>query len=429
MVTQIYMPPPAAFSYKKPVAAPTSEDEETSKAPGSQAPISAVASALEDQSQRKQQQSGMLGSAKELTQKEKIGIQTVLTDFQRTMAALGVSDSVKEEVLPYLQVITHQARRDKPSVGLIKEHLKIAARTLDSYISETLNQPSNVVEEWVGALLMQQIDYQCPDCPAIQGPNGSSMFKLGNEALDDVLNSAISSKLPLTKEERASFKQLNRLAQKSVQAGDYNTALQTYDQASAVIANKNQHEMEGQLNYQRGQALVKAGKPADACEALMKANEQIRVEIQPKLKAKVCKALGSLMLQTGELDDAQKYLEQSLMLESQLGDEAAKTQSLFYLGNIASKQRQWPEAQTHFNAALDRAKTFQPKLEARILGELGWVTQNQGNFKEAFGLYKQALQGQLSKTQNSKVWQHLASLYLQMDKPDKALKALQKVSQ
>lgn len=313
-------------------------------------------------------------------------------------------------------------------MGLIKEHLKIAARTLDSYIGDTLNQPSNVVEEWVGALLMQQIDYQCSDCPTIQGPAGSSMFKLGNEALDDVLNSAISSKLPLSKEERATFKQLNRNAQKAMQAGDYDTALQTYDEAAEVIANKNQHELEGKLNFQRGQALAKAGKPAEAAQSLLKANELIRVEIQPKLKAKVCKALGSLMLQTGELEDAQRYLEQSLMLESQLGDEAAKTQSLFYLGNIASKQRMWPEAQSHFNAALDRAKTFQPKLEARILGELGWVTQNQGNLKEAFGLYKQALQGKLSKSQNSKVWQHLASLYLQMDKPDKAMKALQKVS-
>ena len=44
--------------------------------------------------------------------------------------------------------------------NLIQSNLKIGASLLDNYISETLKKESKVVENWVDALFLQQIDFK-----------------------------------------------------------------------------------------------------------------------------------------------------------------------------------------------------------------------------------------------------------------------------
>ena len=89
-----------------------------------------------------------------------INIAQILKDFKNTTIAIGTPDDLKEEVSGYLELIEKQITKENPNSRLIKSNLKNAATILDNYISQTLDKDSKVVENWVDALFLQQIDFK-----------------------------------------------------------------------------------------------------------------------------------------------------------------------------------------------------------------------------------------------------------------------------
>ena len=92
--------------------------------------------------------------------KKKIDIDQVLSDFRNTANAIGAPDNIKSEVASYLTLIENQAQKENPNPQIIQSNLKNASQILDEYITKTLKKPSKVVENWVDALFLQQIDYK-----------------------------------------------------------------------------------------------------------------------------------------------------------------------------------------------------------------------------------------------------------------------------
>ena len=89
-----------------------------------------------------------------------INIAQVLKDFRNTALAIGTPPELQEEVDGYLNLINSQVIKENPNTKLIKSNLKNASSLLDAYISETLNKDSKVVENWVDAIFLQQIDFK-----------------------------------------------------------------------------------------------------------------------------------------------------------------------------------------------------------------------------------------------------------------------------
>lgn len=94
--------------------------------------------------------------------KNKISIEQVLKDFKNTTNAIGAPAEIQAEVSQYLSLIENQALKDTPNAQVIQSNLKNASQILDEYITKTLKKPSKVVENWVDALFLQQIDYKAP---------------------------------------------------------------------------------------------------------------------------------------------------------------------------------------------------------------------------------------------------------------------------
>ena len=92
--------------------------------------------------------------------KKRIGIDQVLSDFRNTANAIGAPDNIKSEVASYLTLIENQAQKENPNPQIVQSNLKNASQILDEYITKTLKKPSKVVENWVDALFLQQIDYK-----------------------------------------------------------------------------------------------------------------------------------------------------------------------------------------------------------------------------------------------------------------------------
>ncbi len=92
--------------------------------------------------------------------RRQIGIEQVLTDFKNTTNAIGAPDDIKAEVDSYLSLVESQAQKNNPNAQIIQSNLKNASQILDEYITNTLKKPSKVVENWVDALFLQQINYK-----------------------------------------------------------------------------------------------------------------------------------------------------------------------------------------------------------------------------------------------------------------------------
>lgn len=89
-----------------------------------------------------------------------INIAQILKDFKNTALAIGTPAELQEEVDGYINLIQSQVSKENPNTKLIKSNLKNASSLLDAYISETLNKESKVVENWVDAIFLQQIDFK-----------------------------------------------------------------------------------------------------------------------------------------------------------------------------------------------------------------------------------------------------------------------------
>lgn len=87
-----------------------------------------------------------------------INISQVLTDFKNTIVAINAPNEVRDEVYLYLNLVDRESKKQEPSRDIILANLKNASRISDTYIANSLNKPSNVVEGWIDALFLQKIN-------------------------------------------------------------------------------------------------------------------------------------------------------------------------------------------------------------------------------------------------------------------------------
>lgn len=90
----------------------------------------------------------------------KINIAQILKDFKNTAFAIGTPEDLVSEVDDYIDIIKKQISKDEPPVKVIQSNLKNAALILDKYISDTLNKDSKVVQNWVDAVFLQDVNYK-----------------------------------------------------------------------------------------------------------------------------------------------------------------------------------------------------------------------------------------------------------------------------
>ncbi len=129
-----------------------------------------------------------------------INIAQILKDFKNTAAAIGTPDDLKEEVNGYLTLIEAQVKKDNPNTKLVKSNLKNASSILDNYISKTLNKDSKVVENWVDALFLQQIDFSYNEGDInpqflVKFPDGSTQQEAKTEN-KTVVNETVQEPVP-----------------------------------------------------------------------------------------------------------------------------------------------------------------------------------------------------------------------------------------
>ncbi len=92
--------------------------------------------------------------------KSQVNIAQILTDFKNTALAIGSPPNIIQEVDRYLALAETESLKNDPDKKLIQSNLKNASTILDKFISVTLEKKSQVVENWIDALFLQQVNYK-----------------------------------------------------------------------------------------------------------------------------------------------------------------------------------------------------------------------------------------------------------------------------
>jgi len=222
-------------------------------------------------------------TAVDYSQKQ-IGIDQILSDFKNTINAIGTPDNVKEEVSAYLNLVQSQSEKNSPDREIIQSNLKNASKILDEYITNTLNKPSKVVEEWVNTLFLQHIDFKsqkineqqttqsaeepAPELPADKAPD-SEETKPPETAAPEISENAAEEKPADTKPEiyvpqDAKLKRMFIQAKKYAAIDKKEQALFSFQNAMKYAEEIGDEGAQAMIHYEEGNLYSGFNRPEDA---------------------------------------------------------------------------------------------------------------------------------------------------------------------
>jgi len=270
-----------------------------------------------------------------------INIAQIIKDFKNTAAAIATPPELNDEVNTYLALVESQVQKDDPNVKIIKSNLKNASSLLDSYITETLQRPSKVVENWLDALFLQRINFKfdSDDINAqflVKFPNGK---KIKNT--DDADDAGEIDESEETSEETATAKtpqdpQLKSLfikAKKYAFAKDYKKAMENFklalDRAIEVIDNDTQSKVLYEIGkiYDKNDYLT---------QALTSYNESLAITTDSNVKTQAHYSMAQIYDDIAEFEPAINHYLSSISYAGENENLSAQSASLTKIGNIYS---------------------------------------------------------------------------------------------
>ncbi len=332
-----------------------------------------------------------------------INIAQILKDFNNTAIAIGTPDDLKEEVNGYLSLIESQVKKDNPNTKLIKSNLKNASTILDDYISKTLNKESKVVENWVDALFLQQIDFKYDENEInpqflVKFPEGSTNKQEKAESKTTVqdtvtepvqqeieTDSKVVSLIPQDKELKSLFIQSKKLAY----ANEPEKAIQTFQKAMVRADEVGDNETKSKIYYEVGRIYDDHNFYA---QALKSYNNSIQNTKDNNVKTKAHYSMAQIYDDVNQIKPALDHYFNSISFAGEAENLAAQSTSLTKMGNIYTDMYD-DEALTYYSVADDLAsQTENSKIKGFVSSSLGNAYERFGESQKALRSYSKAVQ-------------------------------------
>jgi CHAT domain-containing protein/Flp pilus assembly protein TadD len=109
------------------------------------------------------------------------------------------------------------------------------------------------------------------------------------------------------------------------------------------------------------------------------------------LRAEVFNARGSIDLERGDLDDAERMFQSGLARARQSGDQVLQSHALTNLGVIALREEHYEDSLAHFSEASTLARSIGAKLVLeKLVANIGLIYYKLGDFERSLTNYKEA---------------------------------------
>ncbi len=377
-----------------------------------------------------------------------INIAQILKDFRNTAAAIGTPDDLNEEVDGYLELIERQVTKDNPNTRLIKSNLKNASTILDGYISATLEKESKVVENWVDALFLQNIDFNYNEEDInpqflVKFPEGSAerinKSKSAGSATENVSGTEetppeeklyarnIETKvyIPEDSELKSLFLQSKKLAY----ANEPGKAIENYRKALDRADIVGDTETKSKIFYEIGKIYDDYNYPA---QALTSYNKSIENTSDNNVKTKAHYSMAQIYDDVNQIKPALDHYFISAAYGGESENLAAQSTSLARMGNIFSDMYE-DEAFDYLNTAKDIAsETDNSKVKGFVFASLGRAYERFGEPQEALKSYSDAVRNYTDASSPLKTAQNYlsaADIMIDFNSSNKARGLLTKAKQ
>ena len=331
-----------------------------------------------------------------------INIAQILKDFKNTAAAIGTPDDLKEEVNGYLSLVESQVKKDNPNTKLVKSNLKNASTILDGYISQTINKDSKVVENWVDALFLQQIDFKYNENDInpqflVKFPQGSTEQAEKSESKTTVndtvkeplqqeidTNSKVVSLIPQDKELKSLFIQSKKLAY----ANQPEKAIATFQKALQRADEVGDNETKSKIYYEVGRIYDDHDYYA---QALTSYNQSLQNTTDNNVKTKAHYSMAQIYDDVNQIKPALNHYFSSISFAGEAENLAAQSTSLTKMGNIFTDMYE-DEAMQYYSIADDLASQIDnSKIKGFVSASMGDAYEKFGDSQNALKSYSKAV--------------------------------------
>ena len=353
-----------------------------------------------------------------------INIAQILKDFRNTAIAIGTPDDLKEEVNGYIELIEKQITKENPNSKLIKSNLKNAASILDNYISKTLEKDSKVVENWVDALFLQQIDFKYNE----EDINPQFLVKFPEDSVKE------PETQPEVKEQPASplIPQDSELKKLFIRAKKMTYANKP---AEAIVAFKAALDRATEVDDKETQSKIylEVGKIYDdhdyLAQALKSYNESVQRTKDCNVKTRAHYSMAEIYNDVNKIEPAIDHYFTTVSFAGEAENLTVQSKSLTKIGNIYSDMYE-KGAFDYFEVADSLAdETDNAKIKGYVSSSLGDAYERFGESNEALKSYSKAVRNYIDADSPQKVaknYLNAASIMLSFKNDEKAQALLEK---
>ncbi|MDD3437596.1 MAG: hypothetical protein PHC64_10635 [Candidatus Gastranaerophilales bacterium] len=316
-----------------------------------------------------------------------VNIAQILKDFRGTTKAIGASPELTDEVNAYLQLVEKQVKKDNPDIKIVRSNLKNASTLLDNYITETLQRPSKVVENWIDALFLQQINYRFNE----EEINPNFLVKFPNQQHEDDENGNSQSEDEEEKQEEEEksinipqdekLKSLFIQAKKYCYANNSKRAMELFKEALDRAIEVEDKETESKILYEIGKIYDKNDY---LVQALTSYNKSLTVTNDLNVKTKAHYSMAQIYDDVAQFESAINHYMSSISYAGVSENLIAQSTSLTKIGNIYSDEYKKEAFDFLLEADLLSAQTDNTKIK-------GFISSNIANAYDRFNEPQKAL--------------------------------------
>lgn len=324
-----------------------------------------------------------------------VNIAQIIKDFKGTVKAIGASPELAEEVDIYLALVEKQVTKDNPDIKLVRSNLKNASSLLDAYITETLQRPSKVVENWIDALFLQQINYKFNEeevnphfLVKFPGQKNEDENKRNNSSDDgDEDNNSkeneekTNSKPSLVIPEDEKLKSLFVQAKKYTYADNSKKAMELFKEALDRAVEIQDNETGSKILFEIGKIYDKHDYLA---QALTSYNKSLITTNDSNVKTKAHYSMAQIYDDVAQFEPAINHYLSSISYAGVSENLIAQSTSLTRIGNIYSDEYRKEAFDFLLEADLIAAETDSAKIK-------GYVSSNIANAYNKFNEPQKAL--------------------------------------
>ena len=367
-------------------------------------------------------ENGLCKSHTPLSQRStKINIAQILKDFKNTAIAIATPDDLMEEVDDYIGLIKKQVTKESPNIKLIQANLKNAGGLLDKYISDTLNKDSKVVQNWVDAVFLQDVNYKYDD----EEVNVDFLVNFPEKKEDETKKATNEGAKPEQVQPQKVEDKDKDLKSKFIK-DKKEASIEQFREALALTDTAEDKEIKPKITFEMGKIYDKQDKLP---EALICYQQTLENSNDKNLKFQTHYSMAKIYDDVNEFEPAIDHYFIAIGYAGEAENDEAQTTFLTKMANMFADKYDKKAFDFYGEAENIAGRVNKPKVKGFVSSNTATAYDKFNMPKSALKYYSDAIQNYSQTDLNDKIainYKRAGQLMTDYNKKDKAKSLLQK---